>query len=196
MNDEELTARAREVGDRLSRRPGDLDRLAGALLTELADRLDVSYPAAAMAEVRSLLDANTARHQAHLAAGSDESVLRAVRAERLVIIDRLIALAAAGARAPKAETWDFCRRCVAGTGSVPCPRCGGPSCSVCRRCPPCDGDLPGEEDDGDDMEDPKYVHHLRDPKGDEDGSWLSPPGMIFPGPVGRPPRSAPCIGIP
>lgn len=40
MNDEELVARAREVGDRMRRRPGDLDRLAGALLAELADRVD------------------------------------------------------------------------------------------------------------------------------------------------------------
>jgi hypothetical protein len=40
VNDEELIARAREVGLELRRRPGDLDRLAGALLAELADRLD------------------------------------------------------------------------------------------------------------------------------------------------------------
>jgi hypothetical protein len=40
MNDQELAARAREVGLELRRRPGDLDRLAGTLLRELADRLD------------------------------------------------------------------------------------------------------------------------------------------------------------
>lgn len=40
MNDQELTARAREAGAKLRRRPGDLDRLAGELLAELADRLD------------------------------------------------------------------------------------------------------------------------------------------------------------
>ena len=40
MTDEELIARAREAGAELRRRPGDLDRLAGTLLAELADRLD------------------------------------------------------------------------------------------------------------------------------------------------------------
>ena len=40
MNDEELIARDREVGTELSRRPGDLDRLAGFLLKESADRLE------------------------------------------------------------------------------------------------------------------------------------------------------------
>jgi hypothetical protein len=44
VNDQELIARAREVGDRLSRRLGDLDRLAGVLLKELADRLDGPVP--------------------------------------------------------------------------------------------------------------------------------------------------------
>jgi hypothetical protein len=39
MNDEELIARACEVGAALLRRPGDLDRLAGGLLAELAGRL-------------------------------------------------------------------------------------------------------------------------------------------------------------
>jgi hypothetical protein len=40
MTEEELIARSREVGAELRRRPGDLDRLAGALLAELAERLD------------------------------------------------------------------------------------------------------------------------------------------------------------
>ncbi|HEY3652362.1 MAG TPA: hypothetical protein VGL33_30640 [Streptosporangiaceae bacterium] len=40
MNDQELIARAREVGLELRRRPGDLDRLAGTLLRELAARLE------------------------------------------------------------------------------------------------------------------------------------------------------------
>lgn len=48
--------------------------------------------------------------------------------------------------APQAETWAFCKRCRAGTASVQCPECGGPACAVCGRCPPCHGDLPGEED--------------------------------------------------
>jgi hypothetical protein len=39
-DDRELAARAREVGARLRRRPGDLDRLAGVLLARMADRLD------------------------------------------------------------------------------------------------------------------------------------------------------------
>jgi hypothetical protein len=40
VNDQELAARAREAGAELRRRPGDLDRLAGWLLAELADRLE------------------------------------------------------------------------------------------------------------------------------------------------------------
>ena len=40
MNEQELVAEARRVGDELRRRPGDLDRLAGALLRELAARLE------------------------------------------------------------------------------------------------------------------------------------------------------------
>ena len=39
FDDEELIARACEVGDALLRRPGDLDRYAGGLLAELAHRL-------------------------------------------------------------------------------------------------------------------------------------------------------------
>jgi len=39
VTDEELIAAAREVGAELRRRPGDLDRLAGWLLAELAARL-------------------------------------------------------------------------------------------------------------------------------------------------------------
>jgi hypothetical protein len=49
------------------------------------------------------------------------------------------------ARAPKASVWAFCRGCVAGMPSVPCPRCGGPACANCGRCPPCDGPVPDEE---------------------------------------------------
>jgi len=40
MTDEELIARDREVGTELGRRPGDLDRLAGWLLKESADRIE------------------------------------------------------------------------------------------------------------------------------------------------------------
>ena len=40
MNDQELIARAREVGPKLLARASALDRLAGALLTEMADRLE------------------------------------------------------------------------------------------------------------------------------------------------------------
>jgi hypothetical protein len=40
VNDQELAARAREVGARLLGLPGDLERLGGGLLIELADRLD------------------------------------------------------------------------------------------------------------------------------------------------------------
>lgn len=40
-----------------------------------------------------------------------------------------------------------CGRCRAATRSVPCPRCGGPACAVCGRCPPCDGDLPDDEEE-------------------------------------------------
>jgi hypothetical protein len=40
VNDQELIAEAREVSDKLRLRLGDLDRLAGLLLAELADRPD------------------------------------------------------------------------------------------------------------------------------------------------------------
>ena len=40
MTDEELIAKAREVGARLLGRPGDLERLGGGLLKELAHRLE------------------------------------------------------------------------------------------------------------------------------------------------------------
>ena len=45
---------------------------------------------------------------------------------------------------PKAAAWAFCKRCVRGTLSIPCPCCDGPACAGCGRCPPCDGDLPDE----------------------------------------------------
>lgn len=45
MNDQELIAEARRAGAELRRRPGDLDRLAGTLLAEMADRLDGDDPA-------------------------------------------------------------------------------------------------------------------------------------------------------
>ena len=35
----------------------------------------------------------------------------------------------------------FCRRCLRGTLSVPCPSCDGPACADCGRCPPCDGPI-------------------------------------------------------
>ena len=49
MTDEELIARARQVGPKLRARDSDFDRLAGWLLKELADRLegraaDVPHP--------------------------------------------------------------------------------------------------------------------------------------------------------
>lgn len=47
---------------------------------------------------------------------------------------------------PKAEGYAFCERCQDGTASVPCPRCGGPACAGCGRCPPCDGPVPDEEE--------------------------------------------------
>jgi hypothetical protein len=48
---------------------------------------------------------------------------------------------------PKASVWAFCKRCEQGTASVPCPRDAEHlACSVCGRCPPCDGDLPAEEE--------------------------------------------------
>ena len=41
----------------------------------------------------------------------------------------------------------MCKRCRRITPSIPCPRCDGPACAGCGRCPPCDGDL--REDGGD-----------------------------------------------
>ena len=87
-DDRELAARAREVALQLRRRAGDLDRLAGALLIQLAARLDP----------------------------------------------------------PKVTVLAFCERCQDGTASASCPRCGGPACAGCGRCPPCDGDMPAEEE--------------------------------------------------
>ena len=43
--------------------------------------------------------------------------------------------------------WSGCGRCDRDTAPVPCPRCGGPACAVCGRCPPCDGPVPDEEED-------------------------------------------------
>ena len=40
MTDQELIAEARRAGPVLRARPGDVDRLAGWLLAELADRLE------------------------------------------------------------------------------------------------------------------------------------------------------------
>ena len=54
MNDEELIARDREVGTELSRRPGDLDRLAAWLLNESADRLEELAAQAAEAKPPSV----------------------------------------------------------------------------------------------------------------------------------------------
>jgi hypothetical protein len=54
----------------------------------------MTYLEDAAAEVREALDANGTMHASHLQAGADADVLRAIRAERLVIIDRLIAIAA------------------------------------------------------------------------------------------------------
>jgi hypothetical protein len=90
MTDEELIAEARRVGYLLRRCSGDVDRLAGALLAELADRLD--------------------------------------------------------GRAPEVIVRAWCKRCRHATMSVPCPECDGPACAGCGRCPPCDGDLPDEEE--------------------------------------------------
>jgi hypothetical protein len=54
VNDEELITRDREVGARLLRRPGDLDRLAGGLLKESADRLEELAAQAAKAKPPSV----------------------------------------------------------------------------------------------------------------------------------------------
>ena len=100
MNDEELIARDREVGAKLLARPGDLDRLAGGLLKESADRLcgrAGGYLAAAAAEVRKELAANGARAEDTRDLPDDSEIRRQIRAERLLIIDRLIAIGAAGA---------------------------------------------------------------------------------------------------
>ena len=51
---------------------------------------------------------------------------------------------AAGERPGDASAW--CGRCRRTTLSTPCPRCGGPACARCGRCPPCDGPVPDEEE--------------------------------------------------
>ena len=48
--------------------------------------------------------------------------------------------------APEVIVRAWCKQCEASTASLPCELCGGPSCADCGRCPPCDGDLPGEEE--------------------------------------------------
>ena len=48
--------------------------------------------------------------------------------------------------APEVLVVAWCKRCERGTASVPCPACDGPACAGCGRCPPCDGDLPAEEE--------------------------------------------------
>jgi hypothetical protein len=48
---------------------------------------------------------------------------------------------------PGRITLPFCRGCLGATTSVPCPRCDGPACARCGRCPPCDGELTGDGSD-------------------------------------------------
>ena len=102
MNDEELIAKARQVGAELRGRHGDFDRFAGWLLEWMADRLVTAGAAGA---------------------GVPQDA------------------------APEVIVRAWCKRCEHGTASIPCPRCDGPACAGCGRCPPCDGDLPAEEDD-------------------------------------------------
>ena len=52
-----------------------------------------------------------------------------------------------GDTAPEAPVWAWCKRCEHGTRSIPCPNSDDhAACANCGRCPPCDGDLPGEEE--------------------------------------------------
>lgn len=103
MTDEELIARACEVGAALLRRPGDLERLAGGLLAELAGRLAVrpaGYLAAAAAELAKARADNEER--AGLAAEMTEmkrpaqaaEILAEVNARRMEIAAALIRIAA------------------------------------------------------------------------------------------------------
>ena len=72
-----------------------------------------------------------------------------VAAELLAAAVRLReARAEALPRGPEAAVWAWCKGCRRGTGSVPCPRCGGPACAACGRCPPCDGPVPDDAGDG------------------------------------------------
>ena len=157
MNDEELTARAREVAVQLRRRAGDLDRLAGELLAQMADRLDarpVNHLDAAAAEVRAMLNANTAREVATRNLPEDTEMRQQIRA-----------WPAAGHRPAhrhrrgRGRPWLSRKSAPRGRSSWPGasaagtapPRSRVPGATARRarvrgRCPPCDGDLPGEED--------------------------------------------------
>ena len=142
MTDEELTAEARRVAAVLRDWPSaEAMAYAAGLLRDLADRLDAIPDA--MTEVAAMLAVNYGRERDVGSLGPDDEVRRRIREERLLIFDRLIALAAASGGLRRLDT-AFCKQCRRTTPSdpEPCPLCGGPLCSGCGRCPPCDGDIP------------------------------------------------------
>ena len=143
MNDQELAAEARRVAAVLRDWPSaDAMAYAAGLLRDLADRLDAIPDA--MTEVAVMLAGNYERERDAGNLAPDHEVRRRIREERLLICDRLIALAAAGVGGLRRLDTAFCKQCRRTTPSdpEPCPLCGGPLCSGCGRCPPCDGDIP------------------------------------------------------
>jgi hypothetical protein len=64
------------------------------------------------------------------------------------LLRRLADLAEDLAAGGVADVAAWCKGCRHATPSVPCPRCGGPSCAGCGRCPSCDGPLSEEDDNG------------------------------------------------
>ena len=83
-----------------------------------------------------------ARRVARMLSGS-RSDLGRLAAE---LMRQVADLAEARAAAPDAIVLAWCKRCEQGTASISCPKCDGPACAGCGRCPPCDGDLPAEEE--------------------------------------------------
>jgi hypothetical protein len=76
-------------------------------------------------------------------------IARKLLGDLLAIIDRGDGHAAAQAAedgAPEVIVRAWCKGCRHAALSVPCPRCGGPACAGCGRCPPCDGPVPDEEE--------------------------------------------------
>ena len=96
-------------------------------------------------------DADTGRRTARLDALTDPQralLLAFIAGADPGLVDRFLAVVEQpDGAAPEAVVAAWCKGCRHATRSVPCPRCGGPSCAACGRCPACDGPLPEDDND-------------------------------------------------